>query len=201
MIQNKNSGKTSFCKMFLECIKAILTNFDKKNGANYRNRQDGRSPAQSLNGATRSEGNRQPSENCVIGGTPMSKAMIQNKNSGKTSFCKMFLECIKAILTNFDKKNGANYRNRQDGRSPAQSLNGATRSEGNRQPSENCVIGGTPMSKAMIQNKNSGKTSFCKMFLECIKAILTNFDKKNGANYRNRTDDLFITSELLYRLS
>ena len=25
--------------------------------------------------------------------------------------------------------------------------------------------------------------------------------KKNGANYRNRTDDLFITSELLYRLS
>ncbi len=25
--------------------------------------------------------------------------------------------------------------------------------------------------------------------------------KKNGANYRNRTDDLLITSELLYRLS
>ena len=25
--------------------------------------------------------------------------------------------------------------------------------------------------------------------------------KKNGANDRNRTDDLFITSELLYRLS
>ena len=25
--------------------------------------------------------------------------------------------------------------------------------------------------------------------------------KKNGANNRNRTDDLFITSELLYRLS
>ena len=26
-------------------------------------------------------------------------------------------------------------------------------------------------------------------------------NKENGANYRNRTDDLFITSELLYRLS
>ena len=25
--------------------------------------------------------------------------------------------------------------------------------------------------------------------------------QKNGANYRNRTDDLLITSELLYRLS
>ena len=29
----------------------------------------------------------------------------------------------------------------------------------------------------------------------------TNQGKKNGANDRNRTDDLFITSELLYRLS
>ena len=26
-------------------------------------------------------------------------------------------------------------------------------------------------------------------------------EAKNGANYRNRTDDLLITSELLYRLS
>ncbi len=26
-------------------------------------------------------------------------------------------------------------------------------------------------------------------------------EQKNGANDRNRTDDLFITSELLYRLS
>ena len=33
-------------------------------------------------------------------------------------------------------------------------------------------------------------------------AILTVLQgKKNGANDRNRTDDLFITSELLYRLS
>ena len=41
------------------------------------------------------------------------------------------------------------------------------------------------------------------MFLECIKAILTGMEKgnKNGANYRNRTDDLLITSELLYLLS
>ena len=40
------------------------------------------------------------------------------------------------------------------------------------------------------------------MFLGCIRAILTAFeDKKNGANDRIRTGDLFITSELLYQLS
>ena len=36
----------------------------------------------------------------------------------------------------------------------------------------------------------------------CYDAILTVFgDKKNGANDRIRTGDLFITSELLYQLS
>ena len=33
------------------------------------------------------------------------------------------------------------------------------------------------------------------------EAILCDVGKKNGANDRNRTDDLLITSELLYRLS
>jgi len=38
----------------------------------------------------RSEGNRLPSENCVIGGTAISKAVIQNKKSGKTCFARCF---------------------------------------------------------------------------------------------------------------
>ena len=75
-------------------------------------------------------------------------------------------------------------------------------------PSENCDCRETTISDSCdIRTKKAAKYQFCQPFFEIIsKAILTpirtwTLRKKNGANDRNRTDDLFITSELLYRLS
>ena len=49
--------------------------------------------------------------------------------------------------------------------------------------------------------KTAAKFILQDVFWSVSKQFSQNPDKKNGANYRNRTDDLFITSELLYRLS
>ena len=71
----------------LVCIRAILTAFEgKKNGANDRIRQGGLQPDAV---PERSEGNRLIVR---IGywRQPMSKAEIQNKNSGKTFFARCF---------------------------------------------------------------------------------------------------------------
>ena len=129
--------------------------------------------------------------------------MIHDKNSGKIYFARCFLECIKAILTESGQKKWSQLsestRRAKPDEEPERS-DDVARSDGNRNQVRIALLA--------TANKQSGDTgqkqrqnSFCKMFLECIEAILTNFGKKNGANYRNRTDDLFITSELLYRLS
>ena len=95
-------------------------------------------------------------------------------------------------------QNTANDRIRQGGLQPDEV---PEQSEGNR-----LIVRIASLAAA---NEQSGDTEqkqrqnwFCKMFLGCIKAILTVFGgTKNGAHDRLRTGDLFITSELLYQLS
>ena len=71
--------------------------------------------------------------------------------------------------------------------------------------SENCDWRQANQAKRRYKHKKDGKILFCKLFLGLYQSNshggFQKKGKKNGANDRNRTDDLFITSELLYRLS
>ena len=68
---------------------------------------------------------------------PMSKAMIHDKNSGKIYFARCFLECIKAILTESGQKKWSQL---SESTRQTQSVEEPEQSDGNRQPSENCVL-------------------------------------------------------------
>ncbi len=112
----------------------------QKRSSHYRNRRGGRSPTKSLNAvkarAYKAKSRSKATATSQI--TSGSGAILQSRvgfASEKRVECTYVLDTsgerskarsCEARLLREDKKNGANYRNRQDGRSPAQSRSGAT---------------------------------------------------------------------------
>ena len=105
------------------------------------------------------------------------------------------------FFAHLGKKNGANDRNRQGGRSPTKSF----RASGSNRRKVRIAIGAKPIKQSGDIITKIRQNFILQVIFGVISEQFSRWmgkkAKKNGANDRNRTDDLFITSELLYRLS